>query len=256
VGPKPYQLQPERALTWDGCVNVRDLGGHPTEDGRRTRFGAVVRADSVRALSDAGWDALLAYGVSRIVDLRLHSELALDPPRDLEVEVVHVPLMHELDDEEWIEIDAIGDAQPDAASSTRAVYLEFLERRRPRFAQAFEAVADAPEGTVVVHCHGGKDRTGLVVALLLRLAGVDVETIAADYALSGHNLREMTAAWVAEADDELERERRRRIGTAPAEAMVAVLEELERRYGSVREYLHAAGVEDGKIDRAIARLVE
>ena len=249
-------MQPERTLIWDGCVNVRDLGGHPTEDGRTTRFGAVVRADSVRALSDAGWDALLAYGVSRIVDLRLRSELALDPPRDLSVEVVHVPVMHEIDDEEWVEIDAIGDAQPDAAGSTRAVYLEFLERRRPQFAQAFAAVADAPEGTVVVHCQGGKDRTGLVVALLLRVVGVDVEAIVADYALSGPNLSERTSAWVAETDDELERERRRRIGSAPAEAMVAVLEELERRYGSVREYLHAAGVEDGKIDRAIARLVE
>jgi protein-tyrosine phosphatase len=256
VGSRPRSLQPERVLTWDGCVNVRDLGGHPTQDGRTTRFGAVVRADSVRALSDAGWDALLAYGVSRIVDLRLHSELALDPPRELDVEVVHVPLMHELDDEEWVEIDAIGDAQPDAAGSTRAVYLEFLERRRPQFGEAIAAVADAPEGTVVVHCHGGKDRTGLVVALLLRLAGVDVETIGADYALSGPNLRERTAAWVAAAEDDVERERRRRIGLAPAEAMAAVLEELERRHGSVREYMRAAGVEDGTIDRAIARLVE
>jgi protein-tyrosine phosphatase len=249
-------LQPERTLTWDGCVNVRDLGGHATDDGRTTRFGVAVRADSVRALSDAGWDALLAYGVSRIVDLRLHSELALDPPRELSVEVVHVPLMHEIDDEEWVEIDAIGDAQADAAGSTRAVYLEFLERRRPQFAQAFAAVADAPEGTVVVHCHGGKDRTGLVVALLLRVVGVDVDTIAADYALSGNNLREQTAAWVAAAEDEPERERRRRIGAAPAEAMVGALEELERRYGSVRDYLHAAGVDPGTVDKGRTRLVE
>jgi protein-tyrosine phosphatase len=256
VGTRPRSLQPERTLTWDGCVNVRDLGGHQTEDGRRTRFGAVVRADSVRALSDAGWDALLAYGVSRIVDLRLRSELALDPPRDLSVEVVHVPVMHEIDEEEWVEIDAIGDAQPDAASSTRAVYLEFLERCHPQFGQAFAAVADAPEGTVVVHCHGGKDRTGLVVALLLRVVGVGIETIAADYALSGPNLRKQTAAWVAAAEDELDRERRRRIGTAPAEAMVAVLEELERRYGSVREYLHAAGVDTAAIDKVRARLLE
>jgi len=248
-------LQPERTLFWDGCVNVRDLGGHPTEDGRTTRFGAVVRADSVRALSDAGWDALLAYGVSRIVDLRLRSELALDPPRELDVEVVHVPLL-QIDDEEWAEIDAIFDAQPDAAGSTRAVYLEFLERRRPQFAQAFAAVADAPEGTVVVHCQGGKDRTGLVVALLLRVVGVDVEAIVADYALSGLNLSERTSAWVAETDDELERERRRRIGSAPAEAMVAVLEELERRYGSVREYLHVAGVDPATVDKVRARLVE
>ena len=256
MGTRPRSLQPERVLTWDGCVNVRDLGGHPTEDGRTTRFGAVVRADSVRALSDAGWDALLAYGVSRIVDLRLHSELALDPPRELSVEVVHVPVMQELDDEEWVEIDAIGDAEPDAASSTRAVYLEFLERRRPLFGEAIAAVAGAPEdGAVVVHCFYGKDRTGLVVALLLRLAGVDVQTIATDYALSGPNLREQTAAWVAAADDDVERERRRRIGTAPAEAMVAVLEELERRYGSVRGYLRAAGVPAETIDAAAARLL-
>ena len=248
-------MQPERTLIWDGCVNVRDLGGHPTEDGRTTRFGAVVRADSVRALSDAGWDALLAYGVSRIVDLRLRSELALDPPRELDVEVVHVPLL-QIDDEEWAEIDAIFDAQPDAAGSTRAVYLEFLERRRPQFAQAFAAVADAPEGTVVVHCQGGKDRTGLVVALLLRVVGVDVEAIVADYALSGPNLSERTSAWVAETDDELERERRRRIGSAPAEAMVAVLKELERRYGSVREYLDAAGVDQATVDKVRTRLVE
>jgi len=244
-----------RTLSWDGCVNIRDLGGHPTADGRATRFGAVVRADSVRLLTDAGWEALLGYGVSRIVDLRLHSELALDPPRELTVEVVHVPLMPDLDDEEWVEIDAVGDAQPDAAGSTRAVYLEFLERRRPQFAEAFAAVANAPEGTVVVHCHGGKDRTGLVVALLLRLVDVDIGTIAADYALSGYNLREQTAAWVVAAEDDLERERRRRIGSAPAEAMVAVLEELERRYSSVREYLGAAGVPDETIDAAAARLL-
>ena len=247
---------PEQTLSWDGCVNVRDLGGHPTQDGRTTRFGAVVRADSIRQLTDAGWEALLDYGVSRIVDLRFHSELALDEPRDVDVEVVHVPLLPEQDDPEWGEIDAVGDAQPDALSATRAVYLEFLERRRPLFGEAITAVADALEdGAVVVHCFYGKDRTGLVVALLLRLVGVDLETIGADYALSGHNLRAMTKAWVAKAEDEVERERRIRFGKAPAEAMVGVLEELERRYGSVRGYMGAAGLSVETIDAAAARLL-
>ena len=248
-------MQPERLLSWDGCVNIRDLGGHPTENGRTTRFGAVVRADSIRQLTDAGWEALLDYGVSRIVDLRFRSELALDEPREVDVEVVHVPVLPEPDDPEWGEIDPIGDAQPDALGSIRAVYLEFLERRRPQFGEAVEAVAVAPEGAVVVHCFGGKDRTGLVVALLLRLVGVDLETIGADYALSGHNLRAMTKAWVAKAEDEVERERRIRFGKAPAEAMVGVLEELERRYGSVRGYLAAAGVPPNAIDAAAARLL-
>ena len=251
-------MQPERALSWDGCVNVRDLGGHPTEDGRTTRFGAIVRADSIRQLSDAGWAALLDYGVSRIIDLRFHGELDLDEPRDLDVEVVHIPLLPEQDDPEWVEIDAVGDAQPDALGRTRAVYLEFLERRRSLFGEAITAVADAPEdaGAVVVHCFYGKDRTGLVVALLLRLAGVELEAIGADYALTGHNLRDVTAAWIAKAPDELERERRIRMGTTLAQAMVDVLEELERRYRSVRDYLRAAGVEARALDRATARLVE
>src|SRR5439155_19290565 len=127
-----------------------------------------VRADSVRLLTDAGWAALLDYGVSRIVDLRFHSELAMDAQREVSVEVVHVPLFPELDAAEWAEIDAVGDAEPDALTATRAVYLEFLERRRPQFGEAVEAVAHAPEGAVVVHCFGGKDRTRLVVALLPR----------------------------------------------------------------------------------------
>jgi protein-tyrosine phosphatase len=244
-----------RTLAWDGCVNVRDLGGHPTADGGTTRFGAVVRADSIRQLSDAGWEALLAYGSSRIVDLRVHSELAADPPRDLAVEVLHVPLLPELDEPVWAEIDEIGDGAPDATSATQAVYLEFLERFSSRFGQAIAAVADAPAGTVVVHCLGGKDRTGLVVALLLRLAGVGLEAIGEDYALSGPNLRELVDGWIAEAEDDLERRRRTRIGEAPAAAMVGVLEELERRYGSVPDYLRAAGVAPDRLDAVSARLL-
>jgi protein-tyrosine phosphatase len=244
----------DRTLRWDGCVNIRDLGGHPTEDGRTTRFGAVVRADSIRELSDAGWAELLAYGVSRIVDLRFESELALDPPREVPVEVMHVPLLPDLDAPEWAEIDEVGDAAPDASSATRAVYLEFLERFRARVGEAITAVAEAPAGTVIVHCLGGKDRTGLVVALLLRLAGVGPQEIAEDYALSGPNLRTMTDVWIAAAESDLERERRRRIGESPAAAMLGVLEELERRHGSVRDYLLAAGVAPERLDAATARL--
>jgi protein-tyrosine phosphatase len=248
-------LLPDRTLSWDGCVNVRELGGHPTEDGRTTRFGAVVRADSIRLLSDAGWADLVDYGVSRIVDLRFQSDLEADPPHELDVEVVHVPLLPEPESAEWDEIDAIGDAAPDAVAATRDVYLEFLERRRPFFGEAVAAVAAGGDQAVVVHCLGGKDRTGLVAALLLRLAGVGLVDIAADYAQSDRNLAERTEEWIAEAEDEADRERRLRITRTPPEAMVAVLEELERRYGSVRAYLSAAGVQTGALDAAAARLL-
>jgi protein-tyrosine phosphatase len=66
----------DRNLAWEGCYNVRDLGGHATEEGRETRFGSIIRSDSVRNLSEPGWEALADHGVTTIVDLRIRSELA------------------------------------------------------------------------------------------------------------------------------------------------------------------------------------
>jgi protein tyrosine/serine phosphatase len=195
----------DRRLVWDGCLNVRDLGGHATEDGGHTAFGAVIRADSVRRLSEAGWLQLVDYGISRIVDLRHADELAADPDGDVPVEVVHVPVLPDPAWPYWAEVDAVADAAGDAAGARAAVYLEFLERFGDGFGDAITAVADAPPGGVVIHCFAGKDRTGLVAALLLRLAGVSVRDVAADYALSEENLRELSEPWIERAEDEAER---------------------------------------------------
>jgi hypothetical protein len=83
-------LPRSRNLDWDGLLNARDLGGHPTEDGGKTRWDSVVRADSVRQLTDDGWRALVDYGVRTIVDLRSNEELAEDPPAVLPVDAYHV----------------------------------------------------------------------------------------------------------------------------------------------------------------------
>ena len=172
-----------RDLDWDGLLNARDLGGHPTEDGAETRWGSVVRADSVRQLTDAGWQAVVDYGVRTIVDLRSDEELAEDPPAEKPVEAVHVSFFDSRP-EVFEEVEQASAAAADHAAATREVYLIFLEHFRPNVAAAIRAVANAPEGGVVVHCHGGKDRTGLVSAFLLRLAGVPIEEIATDYSLS------------------------------------------------------------------------
>ena len=250
------QLQP-RDLVWDGCLNVRDLGGLPTRDGRETRFGAVVRADSVRQLSDDGWKALVDHGIRTVVDLRGDHELAEDPPAASPVEVVHVPFF-EASEAEWKEIEkeietAVA-AAPDVATATRDVYLIFLERFRSSIGAAVSAVADAPAGGVVIHCAGGKDRTGLLSAFLLDLAGVEDEDIAADYALSEERLRPRHEAWFAAAETEEELARLRRIAQTPAASMVGVFAELERRYGGVESYLHAAGVTDEELELVRTRL--
>jgi protein-tyrosine phosphatase len=250
------QLQP-RDLVWDGCLNVRDLGGLPTRDGGETRSGAVVRADSVRQLSDEGWQALVDHGVSTVIDLRGDHERADDPPAELPVDVVHVPFL-EAGEAEWEEIgpelEAVAEAAPDVATATRDVYLIFLERFRPNVAASVRAVATASEGAVVVHCAGGKDRTGLLAAFLLHLAGVDDEDIAADYALSEERLRPRHERWFAAAETEEELARLRRITQTPAAAMVGVFAELERRYGSVEGYLRGAGLTDEELELARARL--
>ena len=107
-------MQRSRDLIWDGLLNVRDLGGHPTEDGGETRFGSIVRADSVRHLSDEGWAELVDYGVKTVVDLRADEELAADPPAKLPVEVLHVPFM-ETDASDWKAIEAKLEAAVKAA---------------------------------------------------------------------------------------------------------------------------------------------
>ena len=151
------------------------------------------------------------------------------------------------------EVEKAGEAAPDHAAATREVYLIFLEHFRPNVAAAIRAVANAPDGGVVVHCHGGKDRTGLVSAFLLRLAGVPIEEIATDYSLS-ERLRTRHEEWFAQAADEAELERLHRISKTPAASMVQVLEELERRYGSIAGYLKAGGATDEELERARRRL--
>ena len=212
-----------------------------------------MRADTVRRLTEEGWQSVLDYGVRTVVDLRSNEELAEDPPAELPIEAVHVSFFDSRPDV----FEAVEEASERATShaeATRDVYLIFLEHFRVNVAAAIRAVANAPEGGVVVHCHGGKDRTGLVSAFLLRLAGVPIAEIAADYALSEERLRTRHEAWFAGAADERELARLHRIAATPEPSMVEVLEELERRYGSIAGYLKAGGATEEELERARNRL--
>ena len=245
-----------RTIVWDGCVNVRDLGGIPTEDGGQTRRGAVIRSDNIRGLTDDGWRALARHGVVRIVDLRWPEEIAHDPPRDVEVEVVNVSVLgpNLAESRDFLRsLDAHVDAVDDIADHYAWSYVEFLERNRERFGQALAAIAEAG-GPVVIHCMGGKDRTGLVAALLLRLAGASREEIGRDYSLSAENLAARTAAWLTQARTEQERDRVEKLSGTPATAMARVVAEIEDRYGSVAGYLEAAGLRADQIERLRERL--
>jgi protein tyrosine/serine phosphatase len=144
-------------------------------DGRRTQWGAVVRSASLDHLTPLGWSALHSHGIQTIVDLRNTEERTLSMAG---ATVVQVPLEEGLDDDpEYSTWKATG------RLATPLYYSGFLERWPDRCAAAVAAVARAESGGVVVHCGRGRDRTGLIVMLLLALVGVPPEDIAADYAI-------------------------------------------------------------------------
>ena len=247
--------RPSRDLVWDGILNVRDLGGHPTEGGRETQFGRIVRADNIRRLSNEGWRSLVDYGIRTVVDLRTGEELDADPPAELPVEVLHAPFMDD-DPLMFDRAEKVSAASPDVAAATRDVYLIFIEGSHRKIVNVIETIVGAPEGGVVVHCAGGKDRTGLTVAFLLRIARVGLDEIAADYALSEERLRPRHERWLAETTDERELERLKRIMQTPAASMIGVLEELERRHGSIEGFLQAGGASPDIGERVRARLLD
>jgi protein-tyrosine phosphatase len=167
-----------RILLWDGCTNVRDLGGLRTFDGRTTRRGTIVRSDTPARLTEAGWSALYAYGIRTIITLRtvgmVEDELDITPPRP-DVVVVQVAI-EDITDTEFL--------QQWAASglwATPLYYRDALRRWPERHAAAISAVAQAQPGGVLFHCVRGNDRTGIIALLLLALAGVTPDEILADY---------------------------------------------------------------------------
>jgi protein-tyrosine phosphatase len=246
-----------RSLAWDGCFNVRDLGGLETASGGRTRRGAVVRADNVRRLSAAGWQAALDHGVRLLVDLRFEGEEPDEPMPPEGIEVVAVSLFgqHSPRRERVFEERLRG--ATDVASVYAAGYVRTLEESPERVMAAVAAVADTElEDSVVLHCFAGKDRTGIVSALLLGVAGVPDEIVAADYAASEPNVRVIFSDWIASAANQPELELRQRLAEAPHATMVTVLNWLRTHAGGAAAYLRDAGLTGEQLERLRERLLE
>ena len=245
--------QQARNLAWDVCYNAREVGGYATEDGGRIRWHTLIRADNLYYLTPEGQAALRSYGVRTIIDLRLADELERYPsPFDTQQTPDDPPRYRNLPLH-----DPDTSAVVDAADSMQSGYIAILERNKTLVAAVIEAVSDAlEEGAVLVHCHGGKDRTGIIVALLLSLANVPRETIVEDYALSETRLEPLHAAWV-EAQTRARGqpvERPRWMYSRP-ETMRGLLEYLDRQYGGVEGYLEAAGVRQASIEQIRKYLV-
>jgi protein tyrosine/serine phosphatase len=248
----------------EGAVNVRDLGGLPTDDGGQTAIGRLLRADNLQELSPADVRRLVQdLGVTTVVDLRSSAELASEGPAPLDVVAsvrhVHHPVVPEIGSA----TDAVAEALLLKRDQDRSRfpsdpacghYLGYLEDRPDQVAGAVRSIA-RDRGAALVHCAAGKDRTGVIVALALTVAGVRPEAVVADYAATGERTEAI-----------LSRLRRsptyaRDIDSLPAEAhrarpgtMAAFLEQMEARYGGVARWLTDHGLAAEELDLLRAKL--
>jgi len=174
-----------RALEVDGLLNVRDLGGLTTADGRRVRRGRVVRSDNLRGLTDDGAVTLVRNVAPRlVVDLRTAEECAREGRGLASVEHVryaNLPVQPKA---------ALNPEQVAAGLATNLFddYVLQIRDNGPQLLAALDLLAAEGSLPAVVHCTAGKDRTGVLVALLLDLLGVEREQIVADYAATTDNM--------------------------------------------------------------------
>jgi protein-tyrosine phosphatase len=249
----------------DGAVNVRDLGGLPTDDGRRTALGVLLRSDNLQDLSPADVATLVdGIGLTTVVDLRSNAEAESEGPSPLDavpsVTHLHLSVLPEVGRRTDVVAEALllrrekdRTRYPDDAMCGH--YLGYLEDRPDAVSGAVRAIADAP-GAVIVHCAAGKDRTGVVIALALTAVGVPADVVVADYAATDEKLeailRRLVGSRTYESDlkgSAIDRHRPR------PETMKSFLSQVEARYGGVVQWLADQGLGTGDLQRLRAKLL-
>ena len=203
-----------------------------------------MRADDLAQLSPEGFEALADYGIATVLDLRWPEEIAAAPSP--------VPLV--LPNVRYLTVSLLADSPADWIARGGICAKErwkctVLERLRPQLREALAAIAAAGPGPLLFHCVAGKDRTGVIAALLLALADVAPAAIAADYAVSAGNLRDGYLSRYRDSDPAAIIEALR----CPEEAVHNMLAYLDHA-GGIRAYLGSIGLGGAEIARLRARL--
>ena len=262
-----------RHIDLDGAVNIRDLGGYPTSDGRSVCWKTILRADNVGQLPPESQDILTTYGVRTVIDLRHNRQI--EERGNVFSESPHVNFYHQpmLSDETPEEIAASSEVardwfrqmeELDGHALRAATYCMWLDTRQEALRKTLSTLAAPGTLPALFHCHAGKDRTGIMAILVLGIAGVRDETIVEDYELSAYyrwraSLEERSVGKFHEdaSPEDLDAtgyEARRK--ASPAESMCAVLEYLKEHYGGIEDYVRESGVTDGESAVLRTALVE
>ncbi len=240
----------ERHIELENALNFRDLGGYATDDGRHVRWRRLFRAGGLSELSPADLVVLRELGIRTVLDLRSTAEWESGtfPVQEIPVELHHLPIVEEI-------LDPTRYSLPEGMMAAR--YQDYTRIGGLNIARAIGIVAEPDGHPIVVHCLAGKDRTGVVIALVLALLGVDDETIAQDYALSNlamGRLRERAEAMPTRTlrSPELSNE----VFSAKPSNIHSLFEALRTSHGSIEDYVVAAGVKPESVDDLRASLLE
>lgn len=242
-----------RLIDLAGAFNFRDLGGYPAAGGRVTRWGRLFRSDTLHELTAEDVVVLRSMGLATIIDLRTERELARSGRGPMASEPVafrHLSVIREDGGET-----TAAPAQPGEELSTR--YLWYLESGRAPLMEALCLVADPDHLPLVFHCAAGKDRTGVLAALVLDILGVEPEVIVADYVITAGRMELILSRYRSDPDVAA------RMADVPAVRFAVEAETMERflrglhdRYGGARAWALGAGVDADAVERMADLLLE
>ena len=229
----------DRHLRFEGLENVRDVGGLPLRDGGTTRYGVLLRSASLLEASPADVRRLVdEYGLRIVLDLRTPWEVDRDGPTAVAAAGVEtVPLTFIGESREWL---------PETGEDTDPLLRNYLGYLGDHPANIVEAVRRiASRAPALVHCAAGKDRTGVLVALVLDAVGVERESVVADYALSAVNVEALFRRWTTRTGTDMPADLAPH--TPRAAVMEHVLAHLDEEHGGAAGWLRANGLTDDEL---------
>lgn len=237
-----------RQLELDGIDNLRDVGGLPLTAGGVTRSGELLRSASLHHVTEAAVAHLVEeFGLRLVIDLRTAREIDRDGPTPIARAGVRTVALSFIPED--------GRALPETGDDTDPAvrnYLGYLVDRTENVVEAVRLLGAPDAGPTLVHCAAGKDRTGVLVALVLDAVGVERDAVVADYALSAQNVEAMFRRWTTAAGVDMPADLTPHLPRA--EVIAAVLERLDTAHGGAAGWLRANGLDDATLERLGARL--